>query len=128
MSDARTATYELCWVATTRRWGVRIPPGAPLSTLLNLLAKQQKVSSLSYGGSRGRASTTGDRVPVLWKMQACESAPWDKRGLGFITICQTCGKVLSCLTLVSISLSTWAQQESIQEVDASASVQRSNHF
>ena len=33
--------------------------------------------------------------------QPRESARWDERGLGYVTICQTCGKVFSGLTLVS---------------------------
>jgi hypothetical protein len=39
--------------------------------------------------------------PFCGEMQPRESARWDERGLGYVTICQTCGKVFSGLTLVS---------------------------
>jgi uncharacterized Zn finger protein len=39
--------------------------------------------------------------PFCGEMQPRETARWDERGLGYVTICQTCGKVFSGLTLVS---------------------------
>lgn len=39
--------------------------------------------------------------PFCGEMQPRESALWDERGLGYVTVCQTCGKVFSGLTLVS---------------------------
>jgi uncharacterized Zn finger protein len=39
--------------------------------------------------------------PFCAEMQPRETARWDEAGLGFVTICQTCGKVFSGLTLVS---------------------------
>jgi uncharacterized Zn finger protein len=39
--------------------------------------------------------------PFCGEMQPRESARWDERGLGYVTICQTCGKMFSGLTLVS---------------------------
>jgi uncharacterized Zn finger protein len=39
--------------------------------------------------------------PFCGEMQPRESARWDEHGLGYVTICQTCGKVFSGLTLVS---------------------------
>jgi uncharacterized Zn finger protein len=39
--------------------------------------------------------------PFCAEMQPRETARWDERGLGYVTVCQTCGKVFSGLTLVS---------------------------
>ena len=39
--------------------------------------------------------------PCCGEMQPGEAARWDDHGLGYITICQTCGKVFSGVTLVS---------------------------
>jgi hypothetical protein len=39
--------------------------------------------------------------PFCGETQPRETARWDERGLGYITICQTCGKMFSGLTLVS---------------------------
>jgi uncharacterized Zn finger protein len=39
--------------------------------------------------------------PFCGETQPRETARWDERDLGYITICQTCGKVFSGLTLVS---------------------------
>ena len=41
--------------------------------------------------------------PFCGETQPRETARWDGRGLGYVTICQTCGKVFSGLTLVSAS-------------------------
>jgi uncharacterized Zn finger protein len=39
--------------------------------------------------------------PFCSETQPRETARWDESGPGYITICQTCGKVFSRLTLVS---------------------------
>jgi uncharacterized Zn finger protein len=39
--------------------------------------------------------------PFCGEMQPRENARWDERGLGYATICRTCGKVFSGMTLVS---------------------------
>ena len=39
--------------------------------------------------------------PFCGEMQPRETARWEERGLGYTTICQTCGKVFSGMTLVS---------------------------
>jgi hypothetical protein len=39
--------------------------------------------------------------PFCAEMQPRETASWDENGLGYVTICQTCGKVFSGLTLIS---------------------------
>jgi uncharacterized Zn finger protein len=39
--------------------------------------------------------------PFCGEMQPRETARWDQQGLGYTTICQTCGKVFSRMTLVS---------------------------
>lgn len=39
--------------------------------------------------------------PFCAEMQPRETARWDEHGLGYTTICQTCGKVFSGMTLVS---------------------------
>jgi uncharacterized Zn finger protein len=39
--------------------------------------------------------------PFCGEMQPRETARWDEHGLGYTTICQTCGKVFSGMTLVS---------------------------
>jgi uncharacterized Zn finger protein len=38
--------------------------------------------------------------PFCGETQPRETARWDERGLGYTTICQTCGKLFSGLTLV----------------------------
>jgi uncharacterized Zn finger protein len=39
--------------------------------------------------------------PFCGEMQPRETARWDDDEIGYATICQTCGKVFSGLTLVS---------------------------
>jgi hypothetical protein len=41
--------------------------------------------------------------PFCGDTQPRETARWDERDLGYITICQSCGKLFSGLTLVSTS-------------------------
>jgi uncharacterized Zn finger protein len=40
--------------------------------------------------------------PFCGETQPRETAQWDENGVGYITICQTCGKVFSGLTLISV--------------------------
>jgi uncharacterized Zn finger protein len=44
--------------------------------------------------------------PFCGEMQPRETARWDERGLGYTTICQTCGKVFSGMTLASAYIGT----------------------
>ena len=44
--------------------------------------------------------------PFCAEMQPRETARLDELGLGYVTICQTCGKVFSGLTLVSTYIGT----------------------
>lgn len=39
--------------------------------------------------------------PFCGETQPRETARWDEQGLGYTTICQTCGKMFSGMTLVS---------------------------
>jgi uncharacterized Zn finger protein len=39
--------------------------------------------------------------PFCGETQPRETARWDELGVGYMTICQTCGKIFSGLTLVS---------------------------
>jgi len=51
----------------------------------------------------GADRSWGDEIecPFCGELHPRETARWDERGIGYITICQTCGKVFSGLTLVS---------------------------
>jgi hypothetical protein len=46
------------------------------------------------------------------EMQPGETAHWDERGLGYTTICQTCGKLFSGLTLVSACVGVFESSNS----------------
>ncbi len=48
------------------------------------------------------------QCPFCNETQPREAARWDEDGAGYITICQSCGKIFSGLTLIDVYLGSSA--------------------